>query len=314
MTVPCVVICGPTASGKSTLAIRAATALAEGGHPAEIVNADSMLVYRGLDIGTAKPSEAERALVPHHLIDIYELSQPATVADFQRLARSAISEIRARGAIPIVVGGSALYQRAITDEFEFPGTDPELRARLEAELAVVGAAALHGRLADIAPLVAAEIQPGNARRIVRALEVIELTGSFSPVLPSWQYALSNVWSVGLELERSAMDERIAERVAQMWAAGLVAEVKRLDRLGLRQAKTASRAIGYRQVLSFLDGAITEAEAIEQTITATRRFSRKQLSWFRRDARISWRDALDPDLGESLVLDIVSRLGESDATT
>lgn len=311
MTVPCVVICGPTASGKSTLAIGVATALIAGGRPAEIVNADSMLVYRGMDIGTAKPSVVERAGVPHHLVDIYDLHEHATVADFQRLARQAISDIRGRGAIPILVGGSALYQRAITDEFEFPGTDPAIRARLEAEAGVVGSFELHKRLADLAPQVAAEIQPGNQRRIVRALEVIELTGSFTPVLPTWQYALPDVWCVGLELERPIMDQRIADRVHQMWDAGLVAEVAALDARGLRQAKTASRAIGYRQALSFLDGEIGQSEAIERTIAATRRFSRKQLSWFRRDDRIDWRRAQDPDLGARLTLDIVSKLGEAE---
>jgi len=290
---------GPTASGKSTLAVDAALALAARGRPAEIVNADSMLVYRGMDIGTAKPTPAERRGVPHHLVDIAEVTQTASVAEFQRLARAAIAECRTRGVLPIVVGGSALYMRAILDEFEFPGTDAAVRARWEAELARQGPEALHRLLAERAPDAAAEILPGNGRRIVRALEVVELTGGYAPTLPSWTYALDGVVSYGLELPREEMDVRIERRVEQMWELGFVDEVRGLIPRGLRQGRTASMALGYRQTLDFLDGRCTEAEAKDATIRGTRRFARKQLGWFRRDARIVWRPAGASGLAEEI---------------
>ena len=289
---PLVVLNGPTASGKTDLAVRLARRLIADGVPAEIVNADSMLVYRGMDVGTAKPTVAERGGIVHHLLDILDVTQTATVADFQALARAAIAECRARGVVPVLVGGSALYVRAIVDEFDFPGTDPAVRARLTDELDRVGAAALHERLAALAPDVAAGILPGNSRRTVRALEVIELTGSYRATLPEWRYALPGVHQWGLDVARDELDRRIEARVDRMWEAGLVEEVRGLVGRGLREGLTASRALGYRQVLAFLDGAITEAEAREQTAAGTRRFARKQLGWFRRDQRIAWL-AADP---------------------
>jgi tRNA dimethylallyltransferase len=285
--VPVLALNGPTASGKTAVAVAVAHALADHGVPAEVVNADSMLVYRGMDIGTAKPTEAEREGVPHHLIDIMEVSEDASVAEFQALARAKIAECRARGVVPILAGGSALYVHAILDDFRFPGTDPRVRSRLEAELAEVGPAALHGRLRQLDPEAAAGILPGNGRRIVRALEVIELTGGFRSQLPEWTYALDTVVQVGLEVPRDVLDARIEQRVERMWADGLVAEVEGLARRGLREGRTASRAIGYRQVLAQLDGEITEAEARQQTVFGTRRLARKQLGWFRRDPRIVW---------------------------
>jgi len=293
------VLNGPTASGKTALAVRVAQLLGEAGRPAEIVNADSMLVYRGMNIGTAKPSLAERGGIIHHLIDVLDVTDTATVAAFQGLARAAIADCRTRGATPILVGGSALYVHAIVDEFEFPGTDPQVRARLEAELAELGSEALYGRLASLAPEAADAMQAGNGRRIVRALEVIELTGSWQATLPQWSYALPNVVQVGLELPRALMDERIAVRVEQMWAAGLLDEVRTLAARGLRAGVTARRALGYRQALAQLDGELTEAEAKEQTAAGTRRLARKQLSWFRRDPRIRWLPAEQPDLAEHL---------------
>jgi tRNA dimethylallyltransferase len=284
---------GPTASGKSTLAVDVALALAARGRPAEIVNADSMLVYRGMDIGTAKPTPAERRGVPHHLIDILDVTQIASVADFQTLARAAIMDCRERGVIPILVGGSALYMRAILDRFDFPGTDAAVRARWEAELDRVGPAALHAVLAERAPDAAAEMLLGNGRRIVRALEVLDLTGSVTPNLPAWTYALDGVHSYGLEVPRDVMDARIERRVHLMWEQGFVAEVEGLIPLGLREGLTASRALGYRQILAFLDGETNEDEARDATIRRTRRFARKQLGWFRRDARIMWRPAGEP---------------------
>ncbi|OYO02338.1 tRNA (adenosine(37)-N6)-dimethylallyltransferase MiaA [Enemella evansiae] len=294
------VLVGATASGKSALAVAYALSSAAQGRPAEVVNADSMLVYRGMDIGTAKPTMAERGGVPHHLIDIAEIAETASVAEFQTLARAVIADCHARGVLPIVTGGSALYTRAITDEFSFPGTDPQRRAYWEAELDRLGAPALHALLAERAPQAAADILPGNGRRIVRALEVIDLTGEFTSQLPSWRYALpGTVLQVGLELDRATMDERIAQRVERMWADGFVEEVRRLEARGLRQGRTASRALGYRQVLAYLAGESSEDQARQATITGTRRFARKQLSWYRRDERIRWLPAGAPDLVERL---------------
>jgi tRNA dimethylallyltransferase len=290
---PLVVLNGPTASGKTSLAVAVAHQFRAQGQPAEVVNADSMLVYRGMDIGTAKPSVDERAGVVHHLIDIMDVTASATVADFQRLARDCIADCRSRGVVPILVGGSALYVHAILDEFEFPGTDPAIRARLEEDLAQLGPEAMHRRLAQLSEATAAEILPGNGRRVVRALEVIELTGEYHAQLPVWSYALPEVRQWGLTLDRDELDARIKQRVEQMWQRGLTGEVRQLLEAGFREGRTASRALGYRQILQSFDGELTPAEAKERTISATRRFARKQLGWFRRDPRIVWLAANDP---------------------
>jgi tRNA dimethylallyltransferase len=291
-----VVLVGPTAAGKSALAAALVRRYAAAGRQAEIVNADSMLVYRGMDIGTAKPSEAERAEIRHHMVDLLDVSENATVAEFQQLARRAIEDCRARVVIPIVVGGSALYVRAIVDDFEFPGTDPAVRARLEQELATQSAERLHQRLSDADPVAAARILPGNSRRVIRALEVIELTGrSFSAALPEHRYRLSDVVQIGIAVDRPTLDARIATRVEAMWAAGFVEEVRRLASAGLRGSLTASRALGYRQVLRYLDGQISEAQARDLTIIGTRKFARRQESWFRKDARIRWLPYDHPEL-------------------
>ena len=283
-----VVLVGPTAAGKSSLAAALVRRYDVEERRAEIVNADSMLVYRGMDIGTAKPSEAERAEIPHHMIDLLDVTENATVAEFQQLARQAIADCIARNSIPVVVGGSALYVRAIIDDFDFPGTDPAVRARLEHELSTQGAERLHRRLSEADPAAATRILPGNARRIIRALEVIELTGrSFSAVLPEHRYRLSDVVQIGIAIDRPTLDARIAARVEAMWAAGFVDEVRRLEEAGLRAGLTASRALGYRQVLRYLDGEISEAQARDLTVIGTRKFARRQESWFRKDARISW---------------------------
>jgi tRNA dimethylallyltransferase len=290
MPQPVIAIVGPTAAGKSGLSLRLARLL-----DGEIVNADSMQLYRGMDIGTAKLPPAQREGVPHHLLDIWEVTGTANVAEYQRLARQAIDAIHARGRLPIVVGGSGLYVRAVIDNLDFPGTDPELRERLEHELADAGPAAMHAKLARLDPAAAEAILPGNGRRIVRALEVLELSGRpFSATLPSYQ-AVYDAVQVGVELPRARLDERIAARVAGMWEAGLVAEVARLADAGLRDGKTASRALGYAQVLRFLDGQWSQEEAASETVKATRRFARRQLSWFRRDPRITWLPADEPDL-------------------
>nr|WP_233558765.1 tRNA (adenosine(37)-N6)-dimethylallyltransferase MiaA [Micromonospora radicis] len=288
-----VAVVGPTAAGKSALSIALAHAL-----DAEVVNADSMQLYRGLDIGTAKLTVAERAGVPHHLLDIWEVTEPASVAEYQRLARAAVDDIVARGRVPLLVGGSGLYVRAVLEQFEFPGTDPVLRERLEEELAAVGPAPLYARLAAADPAAAAGILPGNGRRIVRALEVIELTGRpFTAALPEPTPYYPSV-QLGVDLDTARLDERIATRVDRMWADGLVAETRALVGRGLADGRTASRALGYQQVLRFLAGELTEGEAHDETIRATRRFVRRQRSWFRRDPRVHWRDSADPGLVEA----------------
>ncbi|MDR0837888.1 MAG: tRNA (adenosine(37)-N6)-dimethylallyltransferase MiaA [Propionibacteriaceae bacterium] len=285
-------IVGPTASGKTELAIEIAARLRGLGRDAEIVNADSMLVYRGMDIGTAKPSAAEMAAVRHHLVNVMEPRQSASVADFQKLARSAITDIQRRNALPIVVGGSALYIHAILDEMDFPPTDEAVRAKWESELQTRGPQALYEELERRSPQAAAGILSGNGRRIVRALEVIELTGSFVSQLPEPTYALAGVQQFGVLMSREQVDARIIARVEAMWQSGLVDEVRALEAEGLREGVTASRALGYAQVLRHLAGEYGEAEAKEATIVATRQFSRKQEAWFRRDNRISWASPQD----------------------
>ena len=284
---PVVVLLGATATGKSSLAIDLALELSARGRPAEVVNADSMLVYRGMDIGTAKPTMEERRGIPHHLIDIMDVDEPASVALFQSLAREAIEGCRGRGVTPILVGGSALYLHAIVDQFEFPPTDEGLRARLTEEMDHLGARAMHERLRALDPEAARGIEPNNSRRIVRALESIELTGRFRSTLPDWTYALDDVVQIGLEIGRADMDRRIEARVDRMWQQGFVEEVRGLLRRGLREAPTASRAIGYRQIIASLDGDMTEEQAKQSTVVRTRQFSRKQLSWWRRDPRVRW---------------------------
>jgi tRNA dimethylallyltransferase len=287
---PIVAVVGATASGKSDLALDLAERL--GG---EVVNTDAMQVYRGMDIGTAKLPVADRRGIPHHLLDLLDVRQPAAVAEFQSWAHEVITDCRARGAVPVLVGGSALYTRAILDIFEFPGTDPEIRARYADRLAAEGPEALHAELAALDPAAAADILATNGRRIVRALEVIALTGRpFTATLPEPTYRDPDTVQIGVDIDRATLDARIARRVEAMWAAGLVEEVRRLAADGLREGLTASRAIGYRQVLAFLDGELSEEQAREQTISGTRRFARRQDSWFRKDPRITWVSYDDPD--------------------
>jgi tRNA dimethylallyltransferase len=288
---PVVAVVGPTAAGKTELSLDLAEAL--GG---EIVNTDSMQIYRGMDIGTAKLPEHERRGIRHHLLDILEVTEPATVAEFQSWARRVIEDCRGRGVPPVLVGGSALYTRAVLDRFEFAGTDPAVRARLEAELAEHGPEALHRRLAEQDPQAAAQILPSNGRRVVRALEVLAITGRpFHATLPALEYHYDSAHQIGIDIPRAVLDERIALRVRQMWATGFVEEVRRAAAAGLREGRTASRALGYQQVLAFLDGQISEEEAQERTITGTRRFARRQDSWFRKDPRIVWIRYDDPQL-------------------
>ncbi len=287
---PVVAVVGPTAAGKSDLAVDLAERLR-----GDVVNGDSMQVYRGMDIGTAKLPLSQRRGVPHHLLDVLDVTEPATVAQFQRWARETIDGCRARGRTPVLVGGSALYVRAVLDRFEFPGTDPDVRARLESDLAAHGPQRMHAVLAQRDPDAAGRILPSNGRRIVRALEVVELTGRpFTADLPGHDYFYDDVRQIGVDVPRPVLDERIAARVERMWAAGFVEEVRRLEEAGLSRGRTASRALGYRQVLRLLAGDIDEEQARERTVGATRRFARRQDAWFRKDPRIVWVRYDDPD--------------------
>jgi tRNA dimethylallyltransferase len=296
-----VAVVGPTATGKTALAVALSRRL--GG---EVVNADSMQLYRGMDIGTAKPDLGERGGVPHHLLDLWHVREPASVADYRRRARAEIDRLRAAGTVPLLVGGSGLYVRAVLDELDFPGTDPQVRARLEAELAAVGPAELHVRLAGLDPAAGEAVLPSNGRRIVRALEVIELTGGpFLASLPEPRPHYPAV-VVGLDREPTELDERIAARVDRMWAAGFVAEVEALAADGLRDGPTASRALGYAQVLAQLDGVLTADQARERTVSTTRRFVRRQRSWFRRDPALTWFDAARPDLLDAVSAQVGAR--------
>ena len=290
MVQPVVAVVGATASGKSDLAL----ALARRLH-GEIVNTDAIAVYRGMDIGTAKTPVAERDGIAHHLLDLLDVIEPLTVAQFQGWARATIEEVRGRSRVPVLVGGSALYTRAVLDRFEFPGTDEAVRRRLETELEDVGPGALHARLAEVDPEAAARILVDNGRRIVRALEVVEITGRpFTASLPRLEYADAHSIQIGVAIDRPTLDERIAQRVDAMFDAGFVAEVERLLAAGLREGRTAGQAIGYREVAAYLDGELTLHEARERTATATRRFARKQDAWFHKDPRIVWVAYDDPE--------------------
>lgn len=291
-----VVVIGPTASGKSALAVALSRRL--GG---EVVNADAVQLFRGMDIGSAKVTDAERGGVPHHLLDVLDVREEANVAVFQRAARMAIDEIRGRGALPVLVGGSSLYIRAVIDPLDFPGTDPEVRARWTRRLSELGAEALHEVLRRRDPAAAEQILPSNGRRIVRALEVGELTGGpFAATMPDFSSIYDDLLVIGLDVPREVLDDRITRRVEQMWADGLVDEVGRLRRYGIEEGLTASRALGYQQVLAHLRGEITEDEARGQTITGTRRFARRQDRMFRKDPRVRWLSYDAPDLVERAV--------------
>ena len=280
-----VAVVGATATGKSSLALDLALAL-----DGEVVGADASQLYRGMDVGTAKTPPDQRRGVPHHLLDVLDVDRGASVAAYQRDARAAFAAIAERGRTPVLVGGSGLYVRAALDELDFPPTDAAVRARLEAEAARTGSSALHERLAAIDPAAAAAILPTNVRRVVRALEVGEITGrSFTASMPRrGRYALPAV-QVGLRVPREVLDERTDARVAAMRAAGLTAEVAALAGAGLRAGTTAGRALGYAQLLEHLAGATTEDEAYEDTAAATRAYARRQVRWFRADQRVRWLD-------------------------
>ncbi|MBB5156268.1 tRNA (adenosine(37)-N6)-dimethylallyltransferase MiaA [Saccharopolyspora phatthalungensis] len=290
-----VAIVGPTATGKSDLAVELAVEL-----NGEVVNADAMQLYRGMDIGTAKLTPAERRGVPHHLLDVLDVTETASVAVYQQQARSAVEDVLARGRTPVLVGGSGLYVQAVVDDLTFPGTDAQVRDKYEQELVRVGPAELHRRLRELDPVAAEAILATNGRRIVRALEVIEITGRpFSANLPKPGPPRYGAVLVGLDRPVEDLDERVDRRVTQMFGAGLVDEVRQLANVGLRRGRTASRALGYQQVLAELDGAGDMATAAAETAKLTRRFVRRQRSWFRRDARIRWFDAANPALASDV---------------
>lgn len=304
---------GPTATGKSELAVELALRLVpvtDG--PVEIVNADSMQLYQGLDIGTAKMSTAEQRGVVHHLFDVWPLAKSAAVAEYQSQARAAIDDVHARSGLPILVGGSGLYVRAAIDRLDFPGESPQIRGRLAAELADAGPQSLHRRLAAVDADAAAAILPNNGRRIVRALEVIEITGGpFRARMPAFDSVYD---TVQIGLDRGDLDGRVDLRVVQMMRRGLVDEVVALCRLGLRVSPTAGKALGYAQILAVVDDAGTVhgdlSEAVAATQRATRRFVRRQRSWFRRDPRITWLDAADDVDAPALALAAASRTGSA----
>ncbi|GAA3851462.1 tRNA (adenosine(37)-N6)-dimethylallyltransferase MiaA [Saccharothrix violaceirubra] len=286
-----VAVVGPTATGKSDLAVRLAEDL-----DGEVVNADALQLYRGMDIGTAKITEDERHGVPHHLLDVLDVTETAAVAAYQRDARATVEKILAADRTPVLVGGSGLYVQAVLDDLEFPGTDDAIRAALERELETLGAQALHDRLARVDPVAALAILPSNGRRVVRALEVVELTGRpFSATLPKPGPARWDTVLIGLDRDVSELDDRVNRRVADMFGAGLADEVRTLEAQGLREGRTAARALGYQQVLASFDGEYDMLTAAAATAQGTRRFVRRQRSWFRRDRRVRWFDAADAGL-------------------
>ena len=293
-----IAVVGATGTGKSELAIGIAQRITERGLRAEIVNADAMQLYKGMDIGTAKLLLAERRGITHHLIDVLEITQESTAAEYQKIARAKILELQASGVIPILVGGSMLYVASCLNNFEFPERDEQLRAELEDELTTHGPLHMHQKLAELDEIAASRIIPENGRRIVRALEIVMLTGEpFAAALPEKTESWQPVLEFGLRMEREVLLPRLEQRVIRMWEQGLVEEVASLIPLGFRNSKTASVAIGYAQALGQLDGEFTREEAIASTVMLTQRYARRQVSWFKRDERIQWLEALDSDVIE-----------------
>ena len=301
-------IVGPTGSGKSNMAINIALDLAKHGIKAEIVNADSMQFYRGMDIGTAKVPLSERAGITHHLLDWLDIHEENTAARYQLEARKVIAELIENNVLPIVVGGSMLYIAALINTFEFPGRDEALRAQLEQDLIDQGPIAMHKRLELLDEVAASRIEPQNGRRTVRALEIVMITGEpFAASLPQQFESFLPVLEIGLNSAREHLVDRLATRVRGMWEAGLVDEVRGLIDKGIRDSKTASQAIGYAQALASIDGKISEEEAIDETILLTQRYARRQMSWFRRDPRINWFDYQSPTLHPDVMKLVFSSL-------
>jgi tRNA dimethylallyltransferase len=301
-----VVVLGATGTGKSSLSLDLAQALHSHGRGAEIVNADAMQLYRGMDIGTAKLSESDRRGIPHHLLDVLDVTEEASVSRYQEQARSTIVDILSRGAIPVLVGGSGLYVSSVVYDFRFPATDAAVRARLEGQLAEQGALSMHERLRLLDPDAAQSIGPRNGRRLVRALEVVELTGApFGAGLPAHTATWMPTVLLGLRAPRQELVARLDERVRGMWRDGLVEEVRALLPLGIERGATAGRAIGYAQAIAQVLGRVGEDEAIAQTAALTRRYARRQVGWFRRDENTAWLDYDAPDRVERAVQLVLS---------
>lgn len=291
-----IAVVGATGTGKSELAIGIAERISKHGLKAEIVNADAMQLYKGMDIGTAKLPITERRGIPHHLIDVLDISLESTAAEYQKLARAKILELQASGIIPIIVGGSMLYVASCLNNFEFPERDQQLRAELEQELETHGPLYMHSKLAELDEIAASRIIPENGRRIVRALEIVMITGEpFAAALPDRTDSWQPVLEFGLRMERESLLPRLQQRVVRMWEQGLVEELESLIAVGFRESKTASVAIGYAQALAQIDGELSRDEAIASTISLTQRYARRQVSWFKRDERIHWLEALDSDV-------------------
>ena len=299
---------GPTGTGKSAMALYLAESLREVGIKAEIVNADAMQFYKGMDIGTAKLSLDERRGIQHHLFDWLEVTEESTAANYQVVARAKIQELISQGILPIVVGGSMLYLASLINTFEFPGRDEEIRAELEEQLEQLGHHEMHAKLAKLDQVAASRIDPNNGRRIVRALEIVMITGEpFAASLPEEFVSYRPNFQIGLNSDRANLVERLAVRVQKMWTDGIVDEVQGLVGQGLRESKTARQAIGYAQALKEIDGEISKAEAIAETTLLTQRYARRQMSWFRRDPRIHWFDYQDPEVHQKLREIVFSQL-------
>ena len=301
MPINLIAVVGPTGTGKSNLGLHIANEIISHGGKAEIVNTDSMQFYRGMDIGTAKLSLDERGGIQHHMLDVLEIKDESTAAEYQAQVRPLILDLQSRGITPILVGGSMLYIAAALNTFEFPERDEEIRAELEDELDKYGSHAMHRKLAEIDPIAASRIDPENGRRVVRALEIVTITGEpFAAALPEKTESWQPVIEIGLNSDRAHLVERLAKRVDLMWQQGIVEEAESLIPLGIREGKTSSRAIGYAQALAQLDGEMTQEEAIAATAQLTQRYARRQMSWFRRDERIYWQDYQDPKLNQNVI--------------
>lgn len=304
-----IAVVGPTGTGKSDLGIAIAKHIESLGGRAEIVNSDSMQFYRGMDIGTAKLAIEDRAGIEHHLLDWLEITDESTAAEYQPVAREKILQLQAQGITPILVGGSMLYIASVLNEFGFAARDEKVRSELEAELLRIGETELYRKLQKLAPDTATRIDPRNGRRIVRALEVVTITGEdFAAKLPDLNESWQPVLEIGLNSERSHLVNRLNLRAERMWQQGILSEAKSLIPEGIREGKTSSHAIGYAQALAQLDGKLTEREAIEDTARLTARYARRQMSWFRRDPRIKWFDYQDSELNtkvNSMVSDYLS---------
>ena len=305
-----IAVVGPTGTGKSDAGIAIARHIESLGGEAEIINSDSMQFYRGMDIGTAKLSLAERNGVKHHMLDWLEITDESTAAEYQAVARPKILELQAGGIVPILVGGSMLYIASVLNDFGFAARDEAIRAALELELEKLGETELFRRLQTLAPDTASRIDPKNGRRIVRALEVVTITGEdFAAKLPDLNESWQPVLEIGLNSERAHLVQRLEKRAAKMWELGLLDEVENLIPLGIRDGKTSSRAIGYAQALAQLDGELSQEQAISETSRLTARYARRQMSWFRRDERINWFDYQNEQLLPNILQTVTNHLSE-----